>query len=344
MPITHQQIAEKLGVSRTLVTGALHGTRRSGISLQTQQEIERIAREMGYQPRNVTTHNIGYVLPVEKMTLEVEAAFLLHIEEALRENGYRLTLAGFNPNEPPSLSETLNPKTVDGVIFSRWHGGAIRNIVSSKIPWILTSDEDGVEEDVDLVAVDMAQTLRNVTNYLLSLGHERICLIVGYSDIKYHRMVQSGVREVLSAAGLPETNLRTIEVIGGEQIELGCNRPLAESLLAAMQQPDAPTAVIAANPGQALPALYALRTAGYRVPADVSLISVADIHQFKALRPVLTTTTAFDRHVTAQVVQRMIEKIKNPDAPPQRVLLPGEIVERESVAAAPTVSPREGNQ
>ncbi len=63
MRITHQHIADKLGISRTLVTSALHGSSGSRISSERRREIENLAREMGYRPRNMTTRVIACIMP-----------------------------------------------------------------------------------------------------------------------------------------------------------------------------------------------------------------------------------------------------------------------------------------
>lgn len=322
--VTHQQIADRMGVSRTLVTQALHRTRSLRINTDTLREIKLTARELGYVPRNRTTHTIGYVMPVEQFALEAEVAFLRRIQLALVERGYRLMLVNLDAENPQALQGVLNAKTVDGIICSRWYDGKVQAAIPDNVPWILASDEDGVPDDVDLVAVDNAQTLRNIAQHLLEMGHERFCLIMGGSDLKVHRLIKRGLRSTLADTGKRGITLQLIEVMNNQEI--------AAPLLAAMRQSSPPTAIIAANPGQAVPMLYALRVEGYSVPGDVSLISIYDVPSIQVLDPQMTTTTAGGQPVAQRVVERLLEKIADPHLPPQQYRIAGEIVSRESVA------------
>ena len=278
---------------------------------------------MGYQPPNLTTHNIAYVLNIEEMKLDTESALLVHFERTVRAHGYRLTFASTNINSVDDLSEILSPKTADGVIFSRWYGGKIKNVLSPRLPWILTSDEYDVDDDVDLVALDTVQTTRNITEYLLKMGHRQFGVLVGQPDLKYHQGLIGGVEQALQEAKLPPTNLKLIRTWHISEI--------GSELLPLLEQADGPTALIATSPGRAFATVYALRCAGYRIPEDVSVVSVVDSERFLALPPLLTVTDALGARFAERAVERLLEKIDNPDAPAQRILLPGNVVERDSV-------------
>jgi LacI family transcriptional regulator len=329
MRITHQAIADRVGVSRTVVTEALHRTPGARINTRTRRDILRAARQMGYQPRNLTTHNIGYILSIEEMKLETESSVLVQFEQNLRAQGYRLTLASVSDENPDELKEVLNPKTADGVIFSRWYGGKIKSLLSPRLPWVLISDEYGVEDDVDLIAIDTVQTTRNIAEYLLGKGHTKLGIIVGSAALKYHEGLILGAQQVLSEAGLTASSLRLIRSGPIEEI--------SSHLLPIMEEADAPTALIVISPGRAIATQYALRSAGSKIPEDGSVVSVVDHERFRALPPVLTVTDALGPKFAAAAVKRLLEKIKNPDSPPQKVLLAGKIVERDSVGA-----PRKG--
>jgi LacI family transcriptional regulator len=128
----------------------------------------------------------------------------------------------------------------------------------------------------------------------------------------------------MEEAGLPLSNLTLIRTPVIEEIH--------EPLVTIMKRRDAPTAIIVITPGQAITTLHALSTAGFRVPADVSVVSVIDNDRFRALPPVLTVTDAVGPAFVELAVKRLIEKINNPDSPPQQTLVAGNVIERESVA------------
>lgn len=319
-----------MGISRTLVTKALHHSNGVRVGAQTRDEIWRMAEQMGYRPRGVTTHNIGYVVPVGALRIEAETALLMQAEHALRTQGYRLTLANIDLDDLQPLHNVLNPKTVDGVIFMRWCNGGVREIMPPEVPFVVSSDEDGIGADIDLVTMDTVQSLENLTHYLLRLGHQRFCMTLGANAIGYHARLKRGVLHALAAAGLPEKNLQIIELQPSRSTARETNEDIAGRLLAVMRQPQPPTAVIATSPNQAIPALYALRGAGYEVPGDVSVVSALDSPHFRAYAPWLTATTMEGPEVAWRAVERLIEKIHQPQSSSRHVLVAGEVIPRES--------------
>lgn len=148
MRITQQQIAERVGVSNVAVSNVLHGSHRSRISDSKQSEILRVAREMGYRPRQVTTHTVGFVVSASEMRLDASENALIFAHEILQKRGYRMLFVMVDEGNPESLRDTLNPKTVDGVLFNCWCGGQIEELLSEDVPWVLlTENEVGMEVD-----------------------------------------------------------------------------------------------------------------------------------------------------------------------------------------------------
>ena len=111
--VTHQQISEQVGVSRAVVTKALHGTGGARMNAETREAILRAAREMGYRPRNVTTHNIAYVVPIQALELQGEVSFLRHVTQALRRHGYRLTLMNLEEDDTQGCLLYTSPSPRD---------------------------------------------------------------------------------------------------------------------------------------------------------------------------------------------------------------------------------------
>jgi DNA-binding LacI/PurR family transcriptional regulator len=323
MKVTHQQIAEKVGVSRTVVTHVLHRTPHARIGSETRAAILAAAQELGYQPRDRATHAIGYVMSVSQMRLEAETSQLMHFEQSLRARGYRLTLASWQADNPEALREAFNAKTVDGIIFNTWGDGLIKSIPAPGMPWILLSDEDGVDDDVDLVALDARETSRRVTAHLIERGHSRLGLIVHLAGIRFHRRIIEGAQIAVRKAGLNPRDLRLIRPYHIEEI--------AGDLLPIMARPDSPTALIATSPGIAITTLYSLRCAGYEVPGDVSVAAILDSERYRALSPVMTATDGLGREFVERAVSRLIEKIENRQSTSEQTFIAGNLIERDSV-------------
>jgi LacI family transcriptional regulator len=335
MLITQQEIAERLGVSQETVSRVLHRSHRARVSEETRREIETLARQLGYRPRNRTTHTIAFVLRGETLADEATALWLRGVGQTLQERGYRLAVTAISGDQVEHLRDTLTPKAVDGALFFESFGGRAATLTSAGVPFVVVSDEENMGADVDVVTVDTVGTLERLTRYLLERGHERLCLASVAPDIAVYRHMEQGIRRELVRAGLSPDNLRDLHLDCGPNG--GVPRGgMARAFLEGFAAPLAPTAVIAADLWRAVPVAYALRDAGYRIPQDVSFASVFDSHHLWELTPPVTATTAYDHTVARRAVERLLEKIEAPDSPPRHERIAGEIIERGSVGPAAT--------
>lgn len=93
---------------------------------------------------------------------------------------------------------------------------------------------------------------------------------------------------------------------------------------------DYPTAIFSANDQMALGAYRAFSEAGLRIPEDVSIVGFDDIEEAIDFSPPLTTIAQDWDLLGKEVLRVASESLAG--APPQAVLLPTRLVERESVA------------
>ena len=97
--------------------------------------------------------------------------------------------------------------------------------------------------------------------------------------------------------------------------------------------PDRPTGLLCVSDAFALEVLRAATDLGLRVPEDLSVVGYDDSRVAATSRPPLTTIR---QDVVAKgrlAVTALVRAINDPDsAPPERVVLPAELVVRESTA------------
>jgi LacI family transcriptional regulator len=184
--------------------------------------------------------------------------------------------------------------------------------------------------------MDTVATARSVTERLLREGHERFCILTGPIKIGNHERLMRGVMQAMSAAGQPLDNVSVIQNEEERKVEV------EDALLPLLKGRKPSTAVITGSPGGAMVILNRLQRNGYRVPDDVSVVSLIDSPRLEALRPAVTATTATGRKEVRLAVEHLLEQIKRPHIAPQRVLLPGEIIERDSIAPAKSKMPIAG--
>jgi LacI family transcriptional regulator len=322
--VTQRDIAKAVGVSHVTVSNVLHSAHGARISPEIKREILQMAQLMGYEPRAATTHTIAIAVHPESLVTDILTNTLAVADKLLRGHGYRLTISTLGADSTGSLSQLFNQKTVDGVIFTEWFGAESECLHALRVPWVLLADTADPGERVDQIAPDTVRTSRRLTEHLLAHGHRRICVVTGRAGVGFHDRQVQGVREALRDANLPESCATVIYSHADSDIE--------SELLREVRGENPATAVMVSSPGGAMVVLNRLQRRGVQVPEEVSVVSLTDNDRLLALRPRITATTVAGNDAVKMAIERLIERIARPELEPQRVAVPGILIERESVA------------
>jgi LacI family transcriptional regulator len=105
-----------------------------------------------------------------------------------------------------------------------------------------------------------------------------------------------------------------------------------ETAYNAMQSllPHRPEAVFAASDTMALSALQAIQETGLRVPQDIAVVGYDDLPAGQTAVPPLTTIRQPIRRIGTLAVATLIDIINQPQGPTRRIVLPSELVIRQS--------------
>jgi DNA-binding LacI/PurR family transcriptional regulator len=165
----------------------------------------------------------------------------------------------------------------------------------------------------------------------LGLGHRKIAYIRGSETFTADVPRVEGFRQACQAAGLAENDRP--EFRGDGQFE-GGERAAAELL---EQRPDV-TAIACYNDMTAIGALRALRAAGRRVPAEMSVIGCDDIAAAAWVAPALTTVAQQKAEMGRLAIERLAATLDDPaNAPPPEVIrLPMVLRVRETTGPVPS--------
>lgn len=330
---TSADVAARAGVSRTTVSFVLNGRTDVAIPPATWQRVEAAARELGYYPHDAAralaggaSQTIGLVLrqsPEQVAEDALLAEILLGIASQAMESGYRVLVEPLAPRDD-RYRDLLMSRRVDGLIVSgpRSDDEELANLISDGFPIVLQGSLPSLQArsvDVD----NRAGALTAVT-HLLELGHRRVGCITN-APLAYTAAADraSGYREALAGAGLGDDAI----VVEGA-FDAASGHAAMQELLA--QAPDVSAAFVASDI-VAFGALRALREAGRRVPADVSIVGFDDIPLARHFDPPLTTIRLPARELGAAAGRALVERLAG-QARTERTLLPTELVVRESTA------------
>jgi len=181
------------------------------------------------------------------------------------------------------------------------------------------------------VNMDDRKAARDVTDYLLSLGHRRIAHIAGHPDHAAAFLRRQGFNEAFDAAGLPRPS-KDYVVEGLFNFKSGIEA--AEKLLSLKERP---TAIFAANDEMAAATCSVAHKMGLRIPEDLSVIGFDDAPIASAVWPALTTV----RQPYLDMAKRTLQILNAAGDVPhrsdvqERHIIPHELVVRESTGPAP---------
>ncbi|MFE7050444.1 LacI family DNA-binding transcriptional regulator [Streptomyces californicus] len=324
------QVAKKVGVSEATVSRVLNG--KPGVSETTRQSVLTALDVLGYerptQLRGERARLVGLVLP--ELQNPIFPAFAEVIGGALAQQGLTPVLCtqtkgGVSEADYVNL---LLQQQVSGVVFA---GGLFaqaeaphdhyRLLAERKIPVVLVNAAiAGL--DFPCVACDDAVAVEQAWRHLVSLGHERIGLVLGPAD-----HVPS--RRRLEAARLIAGDLLVDEFVERSIFSLEGGQAAASRLL-----DQGVTGIVCASDPLALGAVRAVRRRGLRVPDDVSVVGYDDSAFMTCTEPPLTTVRQPIEAMGRAAVDLLAAQIQGSAVPHAELLFEPELVVRASTSQA----------
>ena len=219
----------------------------------------------------------------------------------------------------------------DGLIFvtPTFPDEALIPLLSRKLP-IVFLGENRPSLPVSVVDMDNVQAGELATSQLIGHGHRRIAYLGGDTDLRSSHERLEGYCQALQKAGL---TAEPHGVVLGHYSEASGQRETARLLK--LPKAQRPTAFFCGDDAIALGAVGAITKTGASVPNDFSVVGIND-DSFAALsNPPITTIRQPLRAEGEHAVEMLLEQIQDKKCSYQRVLLPGEWVERGSVGPPP---------
>ncbi len=327
LPTSHD-VALEAGVSQPTVSRALRGDPR--VTDATRRRVLDAAERLGYvtsdRGRSLSTRRtsrIGVVVEDLDNPFYLELLDVLH--ERLERADVRMIVLTPQRNDPERV-ERLVDGSIDGAILTTTHldSPLPAQLRSRHFPFVLlnrTVDDPAYAS----CAVDNRAGAIRLAEETLRAGHRAIAAVFGPETTSTGRDREAGIRAVLAGAGVPLPAERTRR--GRFTFESG-HRGCAELLAAT----DRPTAVLCANDVVAFGAINAARGLGLAVPDDVSITGFDDIAMaaWEVFR--LTTVRQDLRRMAETAVDLVLGLVEDPQAEPERIVLPADLVPRATLA------------
>jgi DNA-binding LacI/PurR family transcriptional regulator len=333
--ITIKDVAKLAKVAPSTVSRVIANNPR--ISEKTKKKVREAMDELGYHPNFIarslasqSTQAIGLVMPSSTDVVFQNPFFptvLRGLSEGAHEKHYALYMTtGKTDNEIlDGVIQMVQGGRVDGVVllYSKIEDKVLMYLQERGIPFVVIGKPFKHVEEITHVDNDNFRATKEVTEYLIQLGHDHIAFVGGNLNLVVTVERLLGYEKALREAGIM---LNDDYIVHEEFLREGGQEAVRELL--SLNVP--PTALVVADDLMALGVLNTLDELGIRVPEDISIISFNNVLVTEMSRPPLTSVDINIFDLGFEAARSLIQKIENPKEPTKRIIIPHQIVKRFS--------------
>jgi len=337
-------VAKRAGVSIATVSRVL--TQPEVVAPATRRKVMAAVERLGYAP-NASAKNLRVrstrrlIATVPDISRPVYSLILVGIEDAANRLGYSVLLGDthHDPGKEERYASMLKERQADGFIFigfklSDGVAAIVRGYRDQPAPVVNVM---GFKPQLGIpsVQIDNAAAASDAMGHLYRMGHRRIGVVTGLASGRDPLLPGPSPGYVSSerlrgalARAKKERAARDLRVVHGDySVESGV--VCADRLLS---EPEPPTAIFCFNDEMAMGVLHTARRRKLRVPDNLSVIGIDDIHHARFWDPPLTTVSMPMREMGEHAVRVVLGMLQNGDRPAERVILPHTLIVRASTA------------
>lgn len=324
---TIKDIADKVGVSITTVSRVLNYDETLSVSDAIRKKIFETAEELNYKKnkKNKQKKILKFcIIKGYSDKIELEDPYYLSIrillEKKLKEKNIEYII--LNKSE---INESI--KIFDGIMcIGIFYKNEIKNIKNLNENTIFV-DSNVDDYLFDSVAIDMKKAVDDVIKYILSLNHTKIGFIGGRDNI-----IDKQTESIIDFRELYFINFtKKLNIYNDNFVRIGDFTPHSGyELMKDIIKKDIPTAIFVANDSMAIGAYRAISEAGLTIPDDISIVGFNDIPTSQFLFPPLTTVKVPTELLVDTSIELLLDKIKTQRIINKKIIIPTELIIRES--------------
>lgn len=336
MKITMQEVAERCGVSKALVSRILNEDPTLRVTPATRKKVVEMAEQLNYRRNinaqalsmsrrqaNVKQLRIGYLsFSSRKHMGHPYFSRIIEgiVDEAARSNA--TVLVGMGMDDAQKQSENLLNEyaddPLDGIILlGRLEDKKLKRVVERIARYVVCMSK-GYDKKSDYVGTDATKSILLVLEHLYKTGYREYGLLYGGDDLRRDACLQWLEEHELSVA--PQW-----QIDGEFTLSVAQNR-VAEVLT----EHKPPAAIIAANDEMAIGCIRALQQAGYRIPEDVAVTGHDDILLAAYVEVPLTTVHIYKKELGRLATKMLLDRIQNRRQTPISVEVASKLIRRDS--------------
>lgn len=337
---TIADVAKVAGVSKATVSRVLSGN-YNYMRPDTRTRVEEAIEKLNYRPssvaRSLTSNRTNTAaLLVSDVSNPFYGDVIHGVESVAFTRNYDIFLCNTNYDVTRGMNfvRSLVDKRVDGVLImsSSVSDLWLEELRKNRVPVVISDWKPAVEMvGVNAIDVDFKTGIQQAADHLIGLGHTRIAHVSGSLELRTARNRRDLFLQAVATHGISAESVLVVE--GNLQIDGG-----RQAMKRILNQPVRPTAIFAANDLTAMGIMAEARTAGLRVPDDLSVVGVDDIWLADQIEPPLTTV-ALPRHEIGRTGMTMLFDLMALDSEDDTILPRSQVhtalVIRKSTGLAP---------
>ncbi|MCM2532749.1 LacI family transcriptional regulator [Neobacillus pocheonensis] len=334
------EVAKMAGVSKSTVSNVF--SQKRPISKEVSERVLQAARELNYKPNYLArslavkqTRIIGINMPGERAKFsQFHLSLLNGVLSECYEKGYRLLVNTLSAAFKEKV-EFIASDPVDGEIIldpTEENDKRVEDRINQGVPFVIVGKPPKIfETAISYVDNDNFAIGTQVTNYLLSLGHERILFLNAPEYRTVSRERYQGYKYALTSVGLVNDSWlvsfldesKTSAQFGYEQTK------------AVLDSGSNVTAIITDSNKMASGVYRAAKELEYRIPDDLSVISFSNESTYaNILTPPLTCIDLNAELLGREAAKLLLEKLEDKNSIVKRIIIPSEFIERGSCKKA----------
>jgi DNA-binding LacI/PurR family transcriptional regulator len=277
-PATIKEIAQRLNVSVSTVSRALHN--HPSIGLRTKTRVQKLAQELNYEPNQAAisfkqgkTLTIGVILP--NLGEEYFSMAINGIEDVATQNDYTVLIGQSHDDteREQQIVGSMRRHRVDGLIVSLSKTTKsyehFEQLKKYKIPVVFFDRVPDIP-DAYTVSCNLENSSIELVDWLVSKGHRQIGFIKGPDTLIHSKQRTNGYHEGLKKHKLKLENSFVVST----DLSRKKTQDAMHKLLILKNRP---TAVIAFNDYVALDAIKYSRNQGLKINKDIFFVSYANL-------------------------------------------------------------------
>ncbi len=325
-------VASHANVSKSTVSQYLNG-RFGHMSAETKQKIKLAVETLNYVPNPIArslkvekTKTIGVV--VRDISGFNTSRVLRGIDDYCKKMGYNVLIynSDFNAEAEKQALLSLREVCVDGIIItsSGLNTELINQFIASNMP-VVQFQLEHPDCLSPIVLSDYREAAFNATEYLIKLGHTRICFMTQNYQTSYSRSARyQGYQEALTQYNI-EANDDLIQYWHRES-------GFSVDPVMLLQQKNPPTAIFTQHLAITTELLQQLNAANIQIPQQVSILGFDEIPMVDLFKTPISVIKQDAYQIGIETGKLAILSITGQPSPEHhaRVIVPCTLVKRES--------------